>query len=92
MAWSRSTGEKHDAKVCLGGQRVGKDVLEGLEIGAWSLVEEELDLGLIKVELLSVLSLEFENGGVGRLGLEVELVGALEGLERDSDGLRLLSG
>lgn len=41
---------------------------------------------------MSVLSLEFENGGVGRLGLEVELVGALEGFERDIDGLRLLAG
>jgi len=31
------------------------------------------------------LSLEFEDGGVGRLGLEVELVGALEWLEGDAD-------
>jgi len=38
------------------------------------------------------LSLEFEDSGVGRLGLEIELVGALEGLEGDIDGLRLLTG
>jgi hypothetical protein len=38
------------------------------------------------------LSLEIKNGGVGRLGLEVELVGALEWLECDVDGLRLLTG
>ena len=92
MAWSRSTGEKHDAEVCLGWERVGEDVLESLEIGAWSLVEQELDLGLVKAEFMSVLSLEFEDGGVGRLGLEVELVGALEWLEGDIDGLRLLTG
>jgi hypothetical protein len=37
------------------------------------------------------LSLEVEDGGVGRLSLEVELVGALEWLESDVDGLRLLA-
>lgn len=37
------------------------------------------------------MSLEFEDSGVGRLGLEVELFGALEGLEGDIDGLRLLT-
>jgi hypothetical protein len=37
------------------------------------------------------LSLEIEDGGVGGLGLEVELVGALEWLEGDVDGLRLLT-
>lgn len=92
MAWGRSTGEKHDTEVCLGWERVGEDVLEGLEIGAWSLVEKELDLGLVEAELLSILSFQFEDGGVGRLGLEVELVGALEWLESDIDGLRLLTG
>lgn len=92
MTWSRSTGEKHDTEVCLGWERVGEDVLEGLEIGAWPLVEKELDLGLVEAELLSVLSLQFEDGSVGRLGLEVELVGALEWLEGDIDGLRLLTG
>jgi hypothetical protein len=37
------------------------------------------------------LGLEIEDGGVGRLGLEIELVGALEWLECDVDGLRLLT-
>jgi hypothetical protein len=37
------------------------------------------------------LGLEVEDGGVGRLGLEVELVGALKWLEGDVDGLRLLT-
>lgn len=87
MTWSRGTGEKHDAEFGLGRERVGEDVLESLEIGAWSLVQQKLDLGLVEAELLSVLSLEIEDGGVGRLSLEVELVGALEWLESDVDGL-----
>jgi hypothetical protein len=91
LTWSRGTGEKHDAKVCLCRERVGEDVSEGLKVGAWSLVQQKLDLGLVEAELLSVLSLEIEDGGVGRLGLEVELIGALEWLESDVDGLRLLA-
>jgi len=39
----------------LGWERVGQDVLEGLEVGAWSLVQEDLDLGLVEAELLGVL-------------------------------------
>jgi hypothetical protein len=38
------------------------------------------------------LSFEVQDSGVRRLGLEVELVGALEWLEGDVDGLRLLTG
>jgi len=39
----------------LGWERVGQDVLEGLEVGAWSLVQKDLDLGLVEAELLCVL-------------------------------------
>jgi hypothetical protein len=38
------------------------------------------------------LGLEFEDSGIGRLGLKIELVGTLERLEGDIDGLRLLTG
>jgi hypothetical protein len=86
-----STGQKHDAEVSLGRKRIGKDVLEGLEICAWSLVHEELNLCLVEGVLLGILSLEVEDGSIERLAREVELIRPLEWLEGDIDGLRLLA-
>lgn len=86
-----STSQKHDAEVSLGGKRIRKDVLKGLEIGAWSLVHEKLDLCLVETVLLGVLSLEIEDGCVEGLARKVELIRALEWLESDIDGLGLLA-